>query len=102
MKRLIIHPAAAAELEEAVVYHEAQAEGLGRDLRLEIERAFRRLLAASQICPAHRRTNYRKCYVARFRYTVFFLEFPETIWVAAVAHGSRRPGYWSVRSPTDE
>ena len=40
MKKLIIHPEAASELEEAVVYHERRTEDLGRELRDEIERAF--------------------------------------------------------------
>ncbi len=101
MKRLIIHSDAAAEFEEAVTYHEAESEGVGRELRVEIERAFVRLLASPQICPPHGHNGYRKCFVARFRYTIFFLELPEVIWVAAVAHGSRRPGYWGDRLPNE-
>lgn len=101
MKPLAIHPGAASELEEAVAYHEARTESLGWELRVEVARAFNRLLANPQACPPHRRTGFRKCFVARFPYTIFFLELPEVIWVAAVAHGSRRPGYWRVRSQAD-
>lgn len=99
MKPLAIHPAATAEVADAVAYYEEQAEGLGRELRLEIERAFARLLAAPESYPPHRQTGYRKCFVARFHYTIYFLDLPECIWIAAVAHGSRRPDYWQTRSP---
>jgi toxin ParE1/3/4 len=101
MKPLLIHPAAVSELEDAVAYHKAQTEGLGRNLRIEVERAFGRLRATPQACPPHRRTGYRKCFVARFPYTIFFLELPESIWVAAVAHGRHRPAYWQARAPAD-
>ena len=99
MRRLIVHPAAAAEFEEAVIYHETQIAGLGSELRAEVEKAFDRLSASPHLCPPHRRTGYRKCFVARFRYTIFFLELPEALWVAAVTHGSREPGYWSSTTP---
>ena len=99
MKVLAIHPAATAEVAEAVAYHEEQAEGLGHELRAEFERAFARIVTAPQTCPPHRRTGYRKCFVARFRYTVYFLELTECTWVAAIAHGSRRPDHWRGRSP---
>jgi toxin ParE1/3/4 len=41
----------------------------------------------------------RKCFVRRFPYTIFYLELAEQIWIAAVAHQRRRPGYWRNRMP---
>jgi hypothetical protein len=41
----------------------------------------------------------RKCFVRRFSYTIFYLELAEQIWIAAVAHQRRRPGYWRNRMP---
>lgn len=57
MRVLAVHPQATAEMAEAVSYYEEQLEGLGQDLRVEIEHAFTRLLAAPQTCPPHRRTG---------------------------------------------
>ena len=49
MKPLVVHPAATAELEDAIAYHAARAENLGQDLRAEVARAFNRLRASPQI-----------------------------------------------------
>jgi hypothetical protein len=35
----------------------------------------------------------------RFPYTVYYLELDHSIWIAAVAHQQRRPGYWSQCRP---
>jgi hypothetical protein len=34
-------------------------------------------------------------------YTIYYVELDQTIWIAAVAHQKRRPGYWSDRSPAE-
>jgi toxin ParE1/3/4 len=41
----------------------------------------------------------RKSSVRRFPYVVFYLDLEEYIWIAAVAHQRRRPGYWVYRTP---
>ena len=43
----------------------------------------------------------RRFRLSRFPYIVFYLELDDTIWVAAVAHTSRRPGYWRDRQPSE-
>ena len=35
----------------------------------------------------------------RFPYSVYYEELEDRIWVAAVGHHSRRPGYWARRKP---
>lgn len=35
----------------------------------------------------------------RFPYTVVYVELDDRIWVVAVAHQHRRPGYWARRRP---
>jgi toxin ParE1/3/4 len=97
MKRLLVHPAAADEFEEAVVFLESRAKGLGVAFRREVECALVRLQAGPGQYPPQGRTGFRKCFVDRFPYTVFFLEMDEVIWVAAIAHGRRKPGYWRDR-----
>ncbi len=42
-------------------------------------------------------TEFRKRLVERFPYLVVYQELEEYIWIAAVAHGKRRPGYWKNR-----
>jgi hypothetical protein len=32
---------------------------------------------------------------------VYYVELDDAIWIAAVAHQKRRPGYWTRRKPAD-
>jgi len=41
----------------------------------------------------------RSCRLKRFPYHLIFLEEPNRLLVVAVAHFSRRPGYWRRRLP---
>ena len=99
MKPIIFHPDARAELRAAVAYYEQQRPGLGRDLQREVERAITRMQRHPQVFPQHNEAGLRKCFVRRFPYTIFYLELADQIWIAAVAHQRRRPGYWRSRTP---
>ena len=99
MKPSIFHPDARAELRAAVAYYEQQRPGLGRDLQREVERAITRIQQHPQVFPQHNEVGLRKCFVRRFPYTIFYLELSDQIWIAAVAHQRRRPGYWRSRTP---
>ena len=101
MKSLVFDGAAEVEFDEAIDFHEDQTEGLGGSLRPEVWRALEFLRANPQLCPPLRGTPYRKRRVSRFSYVVYFLELPGFIWIAAIAHSSRRPGYWSERASPD-
>jgi toxin ParE1/3/4 len=46
--------------------------------------------------PQHRR-NTRRCLLAGYPYSVVFVEHADLIVLVAVAHCSRRPGYWAGR-----
>ena len=99
MKPLILHPKAEAEFDAAIAYYEKQRSGLGLEFHAEIESAFARIqnnpLAFAQI----NQRGVRRCLIKRFPYSIFFLEFEDYLWVAAVAHQKRRPGYWAKRKP---
>jgi len=42
-------------------------------------------------------SGFRHVVLRRFQYILFCQELPDVIWIAAVAHGKRRPGYWRSR-----
>jgi toxin ParE1/3/4 len=94
VKPLICRPDARAELRAAVAYYEQQRPGLGRDVQREVERTINRIQQHPQSFPQHDEAGLRKCFVRRFPYTIFCLELTDQIWIAAVAHQRRRPGYW--------
>jgi toxin ParE1/3/4 len=97
VKPIIFHPDARAELCAAVAYYEQQRPGLGRDLQREVERTINRIQQHPQSFLQHDEAGLRKCFVRRFPYTIFYLELADQIWIAAVAHQRRRPGYWRNR-----
>lgn len=43
--------------------------------------------------------DFHACPLHRFSYTLHYLILEDRVWVAAVAHQSRRPGYWVRRQP---
>ena len=97
MKPVIVHSAARAELDEAMAYYESRTKGLGLDLQSKVEEAVTKIQESPGSWPPHKHTGFRKCFVERFTFTVFYLEMVECIWVVAIAHGSRRPDYWKRR-----
>jgi toxin ParE1/3/4 len=99
MKPVVFHPEAEAELRAGIDYYEGQRQGLGAEFRDEVEAATARIAQSPQACPPYGDQGLRKCVLLRFPYTLFYLELDEVIWVAAVAHQRRRPGYWKGRQP---
>jgi toxin ParE1/3/4 len=99
VKPIVFDPEAEAEFRAAASYYEGQRPGLGDQFAAEVERCVQRIARMPQAFPRHGSTRLRKCLLARFPYTIFFLELDDRIWVAAVAHQRRRPGYWAHRQP---
>lgn len=97
MKPIIIHSEARAELDQAMGYYEQQKAGLGLDLQAEVERIIGEIQQTPGIGSPYKRTDFRCSLVRRFPYMVYYMELPEVIWIAAIAHGKRRPGYWRKR-----
>ncbi len=100
MKRLTIHEDAEAEVDEAVRFYEGRRPGLGKRLREDIEKTFTRIMRSPSISVPIDDQGMRKVRLRRFPYTVYYVELDRVIWVAAVAHQKRRPGYWSQRGPS--
>ena len=98
MKPLVIHAEAEAELDDAIGYYEAQVPGLGLDLESQVRAGLLLIQAQPQQRPFYKRTAMRKHLIVRFSYAIFYREYADHISVVAIAHGSRRPGYWRGRT----
>ena len=94
---LAYHEAAREELLNEVGYLELQAPGLGRRFLEEVLRVEASIVehprAGEAIRPGIRRRLLRK-----FHYALIYALEPEGPVVLALAHHSRRPGYWLERS----
>ncbi|HZF02119.1 MAG TPA: type II toxin-antitoxin system RelE/ParE family toxin [Methylomirabilota bacterium] len=99
MKPVNVHSAARRELAEAMAWYDERCAGLGLDLLDEFQKAAAKLKRHPEFCPRYKRTNFRKQKLERFPYLIFFLELPDCVWIAAIAHGAREPDYWKHRKP---
>jgi plasmid stabilization system protein ParE len=90
------HPDAQNEFISAAQFYERQTEGLGLDFIATVQNAYERLpqFPASG-APFGRRL--RRLLVPKFPYGLLYRVEPERIYVIAVMHLHRRPGYWRSR-----
>lgn len=95
MKPFEFHPE--AEVDESSDYYESQRPGVGDRFVGQID------FAIGFICqfPAAGRfdssTGTRRRSVNRFPFTIHYIDEPNLVWIVAVVHNSRRPGYWKHR-----
>lgn len=94
--RVIFHPEAHAEMIEQARYYEAKSEGLGSDFLLAVEETTERIEQFPAAGPIDR-ANIRKRLVSGFPFTILYEVQPDRIYIAAVMHQHRRPGYWRKR-----
>ena len=88
---------AQSELDDAVVWYNRQAAGLGREFLDELDRAVRRAVAFPMSYPEIE-PGIRRCRLARFPYGLIYGVDGEILVVVAVAHLHRLPRYWIDRT----
>jgi plasmid stabilization system protein ParE len=97
MKPLSIHRQASAELDETMRYYERRRQGLALALHAQIQKAFAHIQANPTLGSPYKRTRFRFWVVRRFPYVIYHKDYEDTVWVGAIAHARRRPGYWRRR-----
>lgn len=90
-------PAAQAELDDAFLWYEEQAVGLGYEFLDEIDQTLRLIVSFPELQPLVDK-KVRRCLVNRFPYGIFYGMTLETIVVVAIAHLKRKPAYWTKRT----
>ncbi len=96
MKPHFFHPETDGEYVQAVQYYSGIALELGRRFHDEMERLIQ------EACGDPERfwkfsTPARRHLSGDFLYAIVFMEKPEHLWIVAVMHMKRRPGYWRGR-----
>ncbi len=96
---LRVLPEAEAELEASAQWYESKRPGLGAEFVATVDEAFEEILEAPMAAPSWRDDlPWRRRVVRRFPYVIFFVVHPDAIEIVAVAHGHRKPGYWTARA----
>ena len=95
------HQWAILEYQQALWHYKAISDQLGNRFKAAMDHAVNRILADPTALPADL-GSFRRIRMKKFPFVVFFCMLPNnTIGVLAVAHTSRRPGYWRHRKPDD-
>lgn len=77
-------------------YYEGRARGLGREFLNEVQHGLQRIQSNPEIgTPVG--LPLRSLRIRRFPHSIVYGPAPSGIFVVAVAHHSRRPGYWRDR-----
>lgn len=95
--KLEFHPEAEQEFLEAVLRYEAEVPALGERFDGEVRAATAVIVQYPDI-GAQIETDLRKLVLERFPYSLIYGRTPDTIYVLAVAHDRRPPGYWQQRT----
>ena len=88
--------AARAELIDAQDWYEAEASGLGRRFRAEIESVVQRMANNPRQFPVVFKA-VRRARAKKFPYALFFLTEADALLVIACFHSSRDPRQWQKR-----
>ncbi len=94
MAEIVFHRLARKEARAAEAWHHSRNPNAAVRFRLTVERAAQRIAAAQDTYP-FLQDPYRSLRVTGFPYVLIFrVRDDESVMVVAVAHTSRRPGYW--------
>lgn len=96
MKRIEFHPEAAQELVEAQSWYRKRSDVAAQAFALEIDHAIRSIADAPERWPETDRGE-RRFVLSRFPYSILYRVRSDAVFITAVAHQKRRPGYWRDR-----
>jgi plasmid stabilization system protein ParE len=96
--RYSFHPEAKTELTIAVKYYESRKLLLGRQFATEVSLGIQRIVAHPTMWPFIR-PGVRRCLLHRFPFGIIYHIDEENnhLFILAVMHLHRNPGYWSDR-----
>lgn len=98
MKDYRFDPRADDELAEALAYHAQHWAAIGRNLYADFQAAFEAIRRTPTAFPSAG-GGARMYQMSPAPYLVIYYDCPGFVFFAAIAHPSRRPGYWRRRTP---
>jgi hypothetical protein len=94
--KFTFHPEASLELINSVNYYEEQQQKLGLIFLEEIYSSIQRIIEFPSSFPVYSK-NTRKCITSKFPFAVIFQIRKEEIFIVAITHLARKPGYLKER-----
>ena len=90
------HPDVVKEIKSSFQWYQNQADGLGEDYLSELESSFQTIQKLPNTWPKFNK-EFRRFLLSKFPFSVIYRFKENTIFVVAVMHNSRKPGYWDER-----
>jgi hypothetical protein len=97
--RIELHPEADEEFAAQVQYYDEREAELGQRFYREVIASLE-WITENPTVPRLRR-SYRRVNLRIFPFYIAYLAENDLIWVLAIAHGYRKPGYWTGRMSGD-
>jgi toxin ParE1/3/4 len=94
--RIKFNEGATAELEEALNWYGARSEVAESRFAREVDKSLAKVLAAPERF-LKVSAQHRACSVVDFPYQIIYRVVGDVLVIVAIAHSSRRPGYWKRR-----
>ena len=91
-----LHLDAKKELQEATYYYANVSQSLADDFLAEIEECISRILTFPEAWTPLP-SGARRCRTNRFPYSLIYRRQDDLIFIMAVMHFHRKPGYWEYR-----
>lgn len=89
--------AAEKELWQERRYYNQRVAGLGDEFVAEVQAAVELIAERPEAFGIYGKSEVRVCPLQRFPFNLFYLPVGDDIYLVAVAHQRRRPGYWKSR-----
>jgi toxin ParE1/3/4 len=99
--RVRFHPAAADEVERALAWYEERSVFAAAGFLQELTRAVQRIRIAPERYPSADHGT-RRIVLEQFPFTAYYVMRRDEVFIVAVAHHKRRPGYWAERTRPSE
>jgi hypothetical protein len=93
---IIYHPEARQEMLEAAAFYESNRKGLGRKF-LSAAKATENIISIYPEAGRIMLISFRRFLIKRFPYGIIYRETDYIIYIVAIMHLKRRPGYWLER-----
>lgn len=96
MPGLQFHPEIAIEVRASYIWYQKQSNGLGDYFLQELESAYQAISELPRTWPLFQ-SGFRRYVLSTFPFSVIYQEHENGVYVVAVMHNSRKPGYWEHR-----
>jgi plasmid stabilization system protein ParE len=97
VRQFIVRPAAAADMDEAYSWYEAQRPGLGAEFLSALSSTREQIRQYPEANAVLFRTTRRALLPRRFPYALFYRVYDDAIIIVACLHAGRDPRRWQER-----